>query len=65
MFINELIVMAERLESLIRRSETFGKSKGDILEEMLFMAKDLRNQADRLEAMFEKDIHDALELPIQ
>ena len=46
--INDLIDLAERLESLSRRSDTFGKTKTDILEELEYIAADLRSQADRI-----------------
>ena len=46
--INDLIDLAERLESLSRRSNTFGKTKTDILEELEYIAADLRSQADRI-----------------
>ena len=58
MAINELIQLAERIESLIRRSATYNKSKERILEEMLFMAEDLRGQADRIAAAIEKELCD-------
>ena len=48
MNVNDLIDLAERLESLTRRSVTFGKDKADILEELDYIAKDLRGQADRI-----------------
>jgi len=48
MNINDLIALAERLESLRRRSVTFGKDKADILEELDYIARDLRSQADSI-----------------
>lgn len=53
--INDLIEKAERIESIIRRTNTFGKSKEDILLEFEFMAQDLRKQADRLVEQMEKE----------
>ncbi len=58
MYINEAVALAERIESLIRRSATYNKSKERILEEMLFMAEDLRAYADRLDAEIEKELCD-------
>lgn len=57
MNINEYIALAQRIESLIRRSEIFGKDKGDILEELLFIANDLRFQANRIDQEFEKEFY--------
>lgn len=56
MIINELTQIAERLESIIRRTEMFGKSKDDILYEMHFLAEDLRGQADRIAADMEREL---------
>lgn len=50
MNINEYVDIAKRIESLIRRTETFGKTKNDVLDELLDIAEDLRSQADRIEA---------------
>jgi len=53
MNVNEAVALANRIESLIRRTETFGKSKSDLLEELVDMANDLRDYADRIdEAMY-------------
>ena len=49
MNVNEAVALANRIESLIRRIETFGKSKSDILEELVDMANDLRDYADRID----------------
>lgn len=54
MNINEYIDVANRIESLIRRSEMFGKNKDDILQELLFIAVDLRTQANRIDQELEK-----------
>jgi uncharacterized protein (UPF0335 family) len=56
MTINELTQVAERLESLIRRTEMFGKSKNDILDEIFDMAQDMRGRADRLAADMEREL---------
>lgn len=57
MNINEYIDLAKRIESLVRRSEIFGKDKNDILEEMLWIANDLRSQANRIDQEFEKEFY--------
>ena len=49
MNVNEAVALAGRIESLIRRTETFGKSKNDVLDELLYMANDLRDYADRID----------------
>ena len=49
MDLNVLNQYACRLESLIRRTETFGKSKDDILDELLMIAEDLRVHSCRFE----------------
>lgn len=49
MNVNEATAIASRIESLIRRADMFGKSRGDILEELLDMANDMRAYADRLD----------------
>lgn len=49
MNVNEAVALASRIESLIRRTETFGKSKNDVLDELLSMANDLRDYADRID----------------
>jgi len=55
MNVNDAVALASRLESLIRRADTFGKDRMCILEEINDMAKDLREYADRLDAaMFEQ-----------
>jgi len=58
MTVNEAVALAERIESLIRRSATYNKSKERILEEMIFMAEDLRSYADKLDAAMEKELCD-------
>jgi hypothetical protein len=45
----ELNQVAERLEGLIRRADTFGKSRETILEEIRMIADDYQGQADRLD----------------
>ena len=45
----ELIVIAERLRSLSRRADNFGKSRQDLLEEIIMIAEDYEDRAERLE----------------
>ena len=60
MNVNEAVALAGRIESLIRRTETFGKSKSDVLDELLDMANDLRDYAYRLDvAMYNEMKADA------
>jgi hypothetical protein len=58
MSVNEAVALAARLESLIRRADTFGKDRLTILEEVNWIASDLRDYADRLDAQMEKELHD-------
>lgn len=58
MGINEAVALAARLESLIRRADTFGKDRVTILEEVNWIASDLRDYADRLDAQMEKELCD-------
>jgi hypothetical protein len=58
MSINEAVALAARLESLIRRADTFGKDRVTILEEVNWIASDLRDYADRLDAQMEKELCD-------
>ena len=55
MNVNEAVSLAHRLESIIRRSSTFNKGREDILEEIEFMAQDLRDYADRLDSDIYKE----------
>lgn len=59
MEINEAVAIAERLESLFRRSLNFGKDRQDILEEIWDMAEDMRSWAERLEKAKIEAIFDA------
>jgi len=45
----ELIVIAERLRSLSRRADNFGKSRQELLEEIIMIAEDYEDRAERLE----------------
>jgi len=54
MSVNEALSLAERLESLIRRANMFGKDRTCILEEINDIAFDLREYADRLDEAMEE-----------
>jgi hypothetical protein len=54
MSVNEALSLAERLESLIRRADMFGKDRMCILEEINDIAFDLRDYADRLDYAMEE-----------
>jgi hypothetical protein len=42
--------LAKRLESIVRRADTFGpKSREEIMDEIRFVAADLRNAADQID----------------
>ena len=45
----ELITIAERLRSLSRRADNFGKSRQELLEEIIMIAEDYEDRAERLE----------------
>lgn len=45
----ELIVIAERLRSLSRRADNFGKSRQELLEEIIMIAEDYEDRVERLE----------------
>lgn len=49
MSINDIESLAMRLRSLVRRADTFGKSRNDILWEIVDIASDLEKQADRMD----------------
>jgi hypothetical protein len=65
MNINEYLDIAKRIESLVRRSDTFGKDKNDILEELLFIADDLRSQANLMDEQFEKEFQNDSQLSLR
>ena len=50
MTVNEADALATRIESLVRRTTTFGKTIEDVIDELKYMSKDLRDYADRLDA---------------
>jgi len=45
----DYMVFAERLRNLARRSDSAGKNRQDILWEIIAMAEDYEEQADRIE----------------
>lgn len=49
MTVNEATALAARIESLIRRTSTFGKTLEDVIDELKYMSMDLRDYADRLD----------------
>jgi len=57
MTVNEAIALAARLESIVRRADTFGpKTREEIMAEVKDMARDLRDYADRLDAAMEREL---------
>lgn len=48
MNVQDLISIADRVEGIIRRARTFGKTRDEVLDELAFLAEDLNNVADRL-----------------
>lgn len=52
---SETLSMAERLESLIRRTSKFNKSREDIVEEIGWIVSDLRRLADHYDAEMNKE----------
>jgi len=58
MSVNEAVALAARLESLVRRADTFGKDRLSILEEVNDIAYDLRAYADRLDSAMERELCD-------
>jgi hypothetical protein len=45
----DYMVFAERLRNLARRSDNFGKNRQDILWEIIAIAEDYEERAERLE----------------
>jgi hypothetical protein len=52
---SESIDLAKRLESLIRRTATFGKTTEDVLDEIQMIAQDLRKQADEYDRQMNEE----------
>lgn len=47
--------LAKRLESIVRRADTFGpKTREEILDEIRFVAADLRDAADQIDLEMDK-----------
>lgn len=49
----DYIVIAERLRSLSRRAHNFGKTRDELVEEILMIAEDYENRVARLESEYE------------
>lgn len=49
----DYIVIAERLRSLSRRATNFGKTRDELVEEILMIAEDYENRVARLEREYE------------
>jgi hypothetical protein len=56
MNINELVSLAERLESLRRRMYNYDKTRDEVADELTILAEDLRAQADRLVFAMEREL---------
>lgn len=52
---SDSIDLAKRLETLIRRTTTFGKTTEDILDEIQMIAQDLRKQADEYDRQMNEE----------
>lgn len=48
---------AEKLKSIVRRSENFGKSRSDILQELEDLANNYETVASYMEQQMEKDLY--------
>jgi hypothetical protein len=51
----DCIVIAERLRSLSRRADNFGKTREELIEEILMIAEDYEARAERLEKQMEME----------
>lgn len=49
----DYIVIAERLRSLSRRAHNFGKTRAELIEEILMIAEDYEKHVERLELEYE------------
>lgn len=47
--------VSEMFQSLVRRAEMFGKSREDILEELMHFATDYAKLAERIEKLMEQE----------
>lgn len=50
MNVNEAVIFADQIESLISNAEKYNKTKNQILDDLLDMSNSLRNFADQLDA---------------
>lgn len=50
MNVNEAVILADQIESLISNAEKYNKTKNQILDDLLDMSNSLRNFADQLDA---------------
>ena len=50
MNVNEAVILADQIESLISNAEKYNKTKNQILDELLDVSNSLRNFADQLDA---------------
>jgi hypothetical protein len=55
--IQSALEIIERLQSIKRRAEMFGKSKEDLLLEIEFMTQDYSNLVSRIERSMEEAYH--------
>lgn len=63
MNVQELITIADRVEGIIRRARTFGKTRDEVLDELAFLAEDLNNIADRLaDDMYAQYVSDMVDI---
>ena len=51
----ECIIIAERLRSLSRRADNFGKTREELIEEIVMIAEDYEARAERLEKQMETE----------
>ena len=49
----DYIVIAERMRSLSRRANNFGKTREELLEEIIMIAEDYEDRVERLEREYE------------
>lgn len=60
MSVMEMDGLAMRLGSLIRRADTFGKSKEDILMELEWIVKDIQKSVDAHDRYMEEEYQKSL-----
>lgn len=49
----DCIIIAERLRSLSRRADNFGKTREELIEEIIMIAEDYEDRVERLEREYE------------